>query len=318
MRRRSKAAMAGKWQSHFEWNAPDWKNINNPDTSAVGFNKGKALSADASAAVDKFVTELAGGLKLWKGPLALQDGSTVPGRGRGGHRPAGLVPAPAPAGHAGTERLQVTGFSNTARRGENVVVSPLSFENPMQIELRDIRKTFGSVHANAGISLLIPPASIQGILGENGAGQEHAHEDPVRVSSCRTAGDILLDGKRSRHPFPGGRDPARHRDAPPGSTGFSADEDPGQFHPRAGADRCSRIDGRRRASSATLAAQFDFSLDADACVDTLTVGERQQLEILRLLWFGARVLILDEPTTGISQPQKEKLFATLRSSRPRA
>jgi len=70
-----KAAMAGKWQSHFEWNGPDWKNINNPDTSAVGFNKGGALSAEASAAVDKFVGELAKGLNLWKGPLALQDGA---------------------------------------------------------------------------------------------------------------------------------------------------------------------------------------------------------------------------------------------------
>jgi simple sugar transport system ATP-binding protein len=47
-------------------------------------------------------------------------------------------------------------------------------------------------------------------------------------------------------------------------------------------------------------------------VDTLTVGERQQLEILRLLWLGARVLILDEPTTGISASQKELLFATLK------
>jgi simple sugar transport system substrate-binding protein len=71
-----KAAMAGKWQSHFEWNAPDWKNINNPSTSPVGFNKGKALSRTASAAVDKFVGELSGGLKLWKGPLALQDGTS--------------------------------------------------------------------------------------------------------------------------------------------------------------------------------------------------------------------------------------------------
>ncbi len=64
-----------RWKSHFEWNAPDWKDINAADTSAVGFNKGGALSADASAAVDKFVSELAGGLNLWKGPLALQDGT---------------------------------------------------------------------------------------------------------------------------------------------------------------------------------------------------------------------------------------------------
>ncbi|MGO9307400.1 MAG: BMP family lipoprotein [Spirochaetia bacterium] len=71
-----KAAMSGKWQSHFEWNAPDWKNINGPNTSAVGFNKGKALSRAASAAVDTFVRELSGGLRLWKGPLALQDGTS--------------------------------------------------------------------------------------------------------------------------------------------------------------------------------------------------------------------------------------------------
>jgi simple sugar transport system substrate-binding protein len=71
-----KAAMANKWQSHFEWNGPDWKNINAADTSAVGFAKGKALTGAASAGVDRFIKELAGGLKLWKGPLALQDGSS--------------------------------------------------------------------------------------------------------------------------------------------------------------------------------------------------------------------------------------------------
>jgi simple sugar transport system substrate-binding protein len=70
-----KAAMAGTFASHFEWNAPDWKNINDPDTGAVGFNKGGALSPDASAGVDKFVTELAGGLNLWTGPISLQDGT---------------------------------------------------------------------------------------------------------------------------------------------------------------------------------------------------------------------------------------------------
>jgi simple sugar transport system ATP-binding protein len=57
--------------------------------------------------------------------------------------------------------------------------------------------------------------------------------------------------------------------------------------------------------------QFGFSFDPDAYVDSLTVGERQQLEIIRLLWLGVSVLILDEPTTGISAAQKDKLFATL-------
>jgi simple sugar transport system substrate-binding protein len=70
-----KAAMGGTFASTFEWNAPDWKDINNVDTSAVGFAKGKALSADAAANLDKFTTELAGGLNLWKGALNLQDKS---------------------------------------------------------------------------------------------------------------------------------------------------------------------------------------------------------------------------------------------------
>ena len=70
-----KLAADGQFASAFEWNGPDWSNINNPDTSAVGFEKGAALSADAGSQLDKFITELAGGLNLWKGPLNLQDGT---------------------------------------------------------------------------------------------------------------------------------------------------------------------------------------------------------------------------------------------------
>ena len=70
----AKDAMKGSWKSHWEWNSPDWKNINNPDTSAVGFSKG-SLSKDAAAGVDKFIGELAKGLNLWKGPITLQDGT---------------------------------------------------------------------------------------------------------------------------------------------------------------------------------------------------------------------------------------------------
>jgi len=65
----------GSWKSEFLWNGPDWKDINNPDSSAVGFVKGNALSEAAAANVDKFIGELAGGLNLWTGPINLQDGS---------------------------------------------------------------------------------------------------------------------------------------------------------------------------------------------------------------------------------------------------
>ena len=68
-------ASQNKWASYWDWNGPDWTNINNPDTSAVGFVKGEGLSNDAGAKVDAFIAELAGGLNLWKGPLSLQDGT---------------------------------------------------------------------------------------------------------------------------------------------------------------------------------------------------------------------------------------------------
>lgn len=69
------AAIDGSWTNGWSWNGPDWTDINNKDTSAVGFIKGDALSAENGAMVDEFIAELAGGLNLWTGPLNLQDGT---------------------------------------------------------------------------------------------------------------------------------------------------------------------------------------------------------------------------------------------------
>jgi simple sugar transport system substrate-binding protein len=63
----------GTFKAGFDWGAPDWKNINNPDTSIVGFTKGAALNAEASTTLDKFITGLAGGLNLFTGPINYQD-----------------------------------------------------------------------------------------------------------------------------------------------------------------------------------------------------------------------------------------------------
>ena len=71
-----KAAMMDKWKSEWEWQGPDWKDINNLDTSAVGFAVGPALADSVKAELAKFISDLGEGkVNLFKGPLNYQDGS---------------------------------------------------------------------------------------------------------------------------------------------------------------------------------------------------------------------------------------------------
>lgn len=180
----------------------------------------------------------------------------------------------------------------------------------MKVELRNIHKTFGTVWANIGINLVIPAGTIQGILGENGAGKStlmkilsgfiQANEGTILLNDqpvvIHTPADAIRHGVGMLH-----QDPL---DFPPMTVidNFLIGK-PGGFFP----NRSRALAELRR-----LQKEFDFNIDLEAYVDTLTVGERQQVEIMRLLWLGAQVLILDEPTTGISALQKAKLFETLR------
>ena len=181
----------------------------------------------------------------------------------------------------------------------------------MDVQLREINKHFGSVHANQDITLSIPAGTIQGILGENGAGKSTL----MKILSGfiqADSGTIALDGKPVSIHSPA--DAIRH------GVGM-LHQDPLDFPPMSIIDnfllgQAGGLFPDRRAVQRefnALADQYDFWLDPEEYVDGLTVGVRQQIEILRLLWLGARVLILDEPTTGISAGQKEKLFATLRT-----
>ena len=72
----AQAVTGGAFSAGFEWNGPDWKDINNPDTSAVGFVKGQGLTAENGKTLDEFIAGLAdGSINLFKGPLNYQDGS---------------------------------------------------------------------------------------------------------------------------------------------------------------------------------------------------------------------------------------------------
>jgi simple sugar transport system substrate-binding protein len=70
------AAMSGTWEQGFVWNGPDWSDLNNDDTSAVGWVSGPALAEDMQADLDDFIAKLASGeVNVWTGPINLQDGS---------------------------------------------------------------------------------------------------------------------------------------------------------------------------------------------------------------------------------------------------
>ncbi len=177
----------------------------------------------------------------------------------------------------------------------------------MEIALRDIHKHYGPVRANDGVSLTVRAGAVHGILGENGAGKSTLMKILAGYIR-RTGGDILLDGRPVDCDTP----------AQASALGIGMlYQDPLDFplltvldnfrlgHP----EDDPRI---LRDRLAHLARQFDFSLKPDDLLRTLTIGERQQLEILRLLERGIRTLILDEPTTGISATQKAVLFKALR------
>src|SRR5574339_359860 len=180
----------------------------------------------------------------------------------------------------------------------------------MKVELRGIHKYFGKNHANDDITLTIPSGTIQGVLGENGAGKSTL----MKILSGfihADQGEILLDGKPVTIASPA--------DAIKYGIGM-LHQDPLDFPPMRLIDNFmlglpgNLFPNRKHAIQDfnLLKREFGFSLDPESYVDSLTVGERQQLEIMRLLFLGARVFILDEPTTGISAAQKLKLFETLK------
>ena len=126
------------------------------------------------------------------------------------------------------------------------------------------------------------------------------------------AGEIELDGTPLIAVVATRRHRRRHRHAPPGPAGVRAVHGARQLPAgEPGGARLDRNRGRAQLADGGRSATGSRSTPTPVA-RTLSVGERQQLEIARLLWLGARLLILDEPTTGISASQRDKLFAILR------
>lgn len=178
---------------------------------------------------------------------------------------------------------------------------------PMTLSISSITKRFGSLVANEDVSMELPPGSLHAVLGENGAGKSTLMKTLAGMLTP-DSGVVTINGQI----LPLGS-PRKALEAGIGMLNqeplvclpFTASEN---F--RLGSKRTSR---QAAAEMTSIGSRLGFRLDPSASTRAMSIGERQQLEITRLLGAGVRVLILDEPTSGITAGQRHDLFAALRT-----
>jgi ABC-type uncharacterized transport system ATPase subunit len=185
------------------------------------------------------------------------------------------------------------------------------------IRLTDIAKSFGPVRANRGASLEVMPGEIHALVGENGAGKSTL----MRVLSGMYAAES-------------GRMEVNGRDVTGWSTANAIDAGVGMVHQHfmlvptltvaenvmLGREltKGGQLDrARAEREVAELSRTTGLAVRPERAVADLSVGEAQRVEILKTLYRGAKILILDEPTAVLSPPEIKELWQVLRQMRAR-
>ena len=186
---------------------------------------------------------------------------------------------------------------------------------PPAIALSHIDKRFGPVHANKDISLDVAKGSIHGIVGENGAGKSTLMSILFGFYQA-DSGDIRVNGELKRITTP--------QDAIKAGIGMVHQHFMlvGNFtvleNVVLGAEGGVMLSGglaKARAELERLERDYGLQVDPDALIDDLPVGLQQRVEILKALFRGADILILDEPTGVLTPNEAEHLFRILRQLR---
>ncbi len=182
------------------------------------------------------------------------------------------------------------------------------------LRLDNITKRFGALIANSAVSLDLKRGEVVALLGENGAGKT-------------TLMNILFGHYQADE----GRVEVFGQTLPPGNPCAALAAGVGMVHQHFNlADNLSVLDnialgteslwsrGKGRAAArariAALSSEFGLAVHPDARVGSLSVGERQRVEILKALYRDARILILDEPTAVLTPQETDALFETLRKA----
>lgn len=181
------------------------------------------------------------------------------------------------------------------------------------LELVGISKSFGGVQALRGVDFALFPGEIHGLVGENGAGKStmmkiiagvhHGYEGTMRLDGrevhFRSAREALDAGIGMVH-----QELSIVPDLTVAENVFLGTQPVTRF---------GTVDWARmvRESREHLAG-LGIDVDPKMRIGELPIGLQQLIEIARVLFSGARIIILDEPTSALSPPEVERLFATLR------
>ncbi|MGH6799733.1 MAG: sugar ABC transporter ATP-binding protein [Roseiarcus sp.] len=180
------------------------------------------------------------------------------------------------------------------------------------LELTGVSKSFGGVQALRGVDFTLLAGQIHGLAGENGAGKSTMMKIIAGVYSA-DAGRMRVDGKEVH--FRSSRDALAagigmvHQElsvAPELSVAenvFLGSQPVGRF---------GVVAWRRMAESAAVQLKnLGLDIDPRARLGDFPIGVQQLVELSRVLFSGARIIILDEPTSALSPPEIERLFAVL-------
>ncbi len=185
----------------------------------------------------------------------------------------------------------------------------LSGDVPPVIELRRITKRFPGVVANRDVDLAVAPGTVHALVGENGAGKSTLMK--ILYGMQRPDEGVILLGGVERTL----ENPAAAIAAGIGMVHqhfMLADNLTVLENVVIGAEKVAGIGARARARIAEIGQRYGLRLAPDELVESLGVGDRQRVEIMKVLYRGATTIILDEPTAVLVPQEVDELFDNLR------
>jgi len=191
----------------------------------------------------------------------------------------------------------------------------LSSDASPALELRGIDKWFGPVHANNQVSFEVPRGTIHGIIGENGAGKSTLMSIAYGYYQA-DAGEILVNGNPVK--ITGTQNALSHGIGMVHQHFMLVEPFTVLENMVLGAESGPLLAPglkRARAELARLERAYSLKVNPDAKIESLQVGLRQRVEILKALYRGANILILDEPTGVLTPQEADQLFDILRALR---